>query len=200
VGLVTALINELAAQSADEAVLVLDDYHVIGSQPVHTSLEFLLEHRPPGLRLVLAELRAAQLQFAGEAAVLPRQLVVGADASLPDADVAALTAPTEGWAAGLQLAGLSLRGQPDVALDVDAGRVEAVERLVEAAEQAHMAAAEEPLDPPAGRAESLLLNILALIAVHRSPLAMPRGDAEATATFASRALAELGGDERELMR
>ena len=134
-GLATALINDLAAQPGDEAVLVLDDYHVIGSQPVHASLEFLLEHRPPELRLVLAsradpllalarlrargelaELRAAELRFtAEEAAALLRQLVAGADASLPDADVAALTARTEGWAAGLQLAGLSLRGQADVA-------------------------------------------------------------------------------------
>ena len=134
-GLVTALINDLAAQPGDEAVLVLDDYHAIGSQPVHASLEFLLEHRPPGLRLVLAsradpplalarlrargelaELRAADLQFtAEEAAALLRQLMAGADASLPDADVAALTARTEGWAAGLQLAGLSLRGQADAA-------------------------------------------------------------------------------------
>ena len=35
--------------------------------------------------------------------------------ALPDAAVAALAARTEGWAAGLQLAGLSLRGQADVA-------------------------------------------------------------------------------------
>src|SRR6266536_1246409 len=53
-GLVTALINELAAQPGDGEVLVLDDYHLIDSQPVHRSLMFLLEHLPPGLRLVLA--------------------------------------------------------------------------------------------------------------------------------------------------
>src|SRR6266536_2221794 len=52
--LVTALINELAAQPGDGEVLVLDDYHLIDSQPVHRSLMFLLEHLPPGLRLVLA--------------------------------------------------------------------------------------------------------------------------------------------------
>ena len=34
-------------------LLVLDDYHLIGSQPVHASLLFLLEHLPSGLRLVL---------------------------------------------------------------------------------------------------------------------------------------------------
>src|SRR6266545_1039520 len=53
-GLVTALINQLAAQPGEgEVVLVLDDYHLIDSQPVHASLTFLLEHRPPELQLVL---------------------------------------------------------------------------------------------------------------------------------------------------
>ena len=132
-GLVTALINELAAQpGAGEVALVLDDYHLIGSQPVHASLAFLLEHRPPGLHPVLAsradpplalarlrgrgqlaELRAAELRFtASEAAAMLRE---AAGADLPDAAVAALTDRTEGWAAGLQLAALSLRGQADVA-------------------------------------------------------------------------------------
>jgi LuxR family maltose regulon positive regulatory protein len=138
--LVTALINEVAGQPGnDGALLVLDDYHVISSPPVHESLRFLLEHRPPGLQLALtsrsdppltlarlrargelAELRAAELRFTpGEAAALLQQVAAapGAaqhDAPLPDAVTAALAARTEGWAAGLQLAGLSLRGQADV--------------------------------------------------------------------------------------
>src|SRR5437762_5786852 len=54
-GLVTALINELAARSGPSDVpLVLDDYHLVGSQPVHASLGFLLDHLPPGLHPVLA--------------------------------------------------------------------------------------------------------------------------------------------------
>jgi LuxR family maltose regulon positive regulatory protein len=130
-GLVSALINELAAEpDGGEAVLVLDDYHLIEVQPVHSSLGFLLEHRPPDLRLLLAsradpplalarlrargqlgELREHELRFTpDEAAALLRE-TVGPD--LPDAAVAALAARTEGWAAGLQLAGLSLRGHPD---------------------------------------------------------------------------------------
>jgi MalT-like TPR region len=53
--LVTVLVNELAAQAGDdEALLILDDYHVIGAEPVHASVRFLLEHRPPQLRLILA--------------------------------------------------------------------------------------------------------------------------------------------------
>ena len=35
-------------------LLVLDDYHLISSQPVHASLGYLLEHRPPGLHLLLS--------------------------------------------------------------------------------------------------------------------------------------------------
>src|SRR6266567_3394474 len=132
-GLVMALINELAADPREaEVLLVLDDYHLIDSQPVHGSLLFLLEHLPPGLRMVLAsrsdpplplarlraggqlaELRADDLRFTtDEAAALLRE-ALGAD--LPDAAVAVLAARTEGWAAGLQLAALSLRGQADAA-------------------------------------------------------------------------------------
>ena len=132
-GLATALINELAAgPGAGERPLVLDDYHLIGSQPAHASLGFLLEHRPPALSVVLAsradpplplarlrargqlaELRAAELRFTiGEAAAMLRE---AAGADLPDPAVAVLADRTEGWAAGLQLAALSLRGQADVA-------------------------------------------------------------------------------------
>ena len=71
-------------------LLVLDDYHLIEAEQVHAPLEFLVEHLPPGLHLVLAsrsdpplplarlragrqlaELRAAKLRFtAGEAGFL----------------------------------------------------------------------------------------------------------------------------------
>ncbi len=131
--LVTALINELAAQSGEnEIVLVLDDYHLVDARQVHASLAFLLEHLPPGLHLVLAsrsdpplplarlrargqlaELRTDDLRFtAEEAAALLRE---SAGPALPGAAVAALVARTEGWAAGLQLAALSLRGRSDIA-------------------------------------------------------------------------------------
>jgi LuxR family maltose regulon positive regulatory protein len=368
---------------------------VISSPLVHESLGFLLEHRPPGLQLALTsrsdpplalarlrargqltELRAADLRFTPpEAAALLQQVAAGPGgarpgAPLPDAVAAALAARTEGWAAGLQLAGLSLRGRSDVdgfvaaftgshrfvldylaeevleqqpeqartflletsvlerlsgplcdavigrpgsqalleeaeraglfvvpldevrgwwryhhlfadllrarlqaeqpgrvrqlhrnaaawyddhdmaddtirhaiaagemawaarlieqhfdelfylrgegvtverwlsALPGDlvrtrprlllaqaflafhSGRLEAVEPLLDAAEQAYAGAAEEPLEPTIGRAGSMLVNVPALIAIHRGFLAQLRGDAEDTAAFASRALAE----------
>ncbi len=132
-GLVTALINELAAE---EALLVLDDYHVIGSPQVHESLAFLAEHRPAGLRVALAsrsdpplalprlrargqltEIREAELRFTPAEA---GELLQHAASALPEASVAALAARTEGWAAGLQLAALSLRGHEDAAAFVAA--------------------------------------------------------------------------------
>ena len=137
-GLVTALINELAAPPGDglvvdgEMVLVLDDYQLADSGPVHESVAFLLENLPPGLRVVvsgradpplplarlrargqLAELRVADLRFTGaEAAALLSQ---AAGPDLPPAAADTLTARTEGWAAGLRLAALSLRGHADPA-------------------------------------------------------------------------------------
>jgi LuxR family maltose regulon positive regulatory protein len=126
---VTALVNNLAA-APGELALVLDDYHLIESQAVHQSLGLLLEHLPAGLRLAVAsrsdpplplarlrargqlvEVRAAELRFTQEEAAALLREAVGHD--LPDDAVAALAARTEGWAAGLQLAALSLRGRPD---------------------------------------------------------------------------------------
>jgi hypothetical protein len=46
----SALINELTAgPDPDQALLVLDEYHLIDSEAVHSSLGFLLAHRPPEL-------------------------------------------------------------------------------------------------------------------------------------------------------
>jgi LuxR family maltose regulon positive regulatory protein len=128
---VTALVNQLTGM-ADEVVLVLDDYHLIQAPAIHNSLTLLLDRLPPELRLVLAsradpplplarlrargqliELRAADLRFTtDEAAALLRE-AVGSD--LPETAVAALEGRTEGWAAGLQLAALSLQGHANPA-------------------------------------------------------------------------------------
>jgi LuxR family maltose regulon positive regulatory protein len=130
-GVAAALINELAARQ-DPVLLVLDDYHLIDSPMVHDSVGFLLEHRLPSLWLVLssrtdpplplarlrgrgqlAELRAADMRFSLEEATA--LLGEAAGPGVTEDAVAALTARTEGWAAGLQLAALSLRGHADPA-------------------------------------------------------------------------------------
>jgi len=51
--LLTALLNEIVALP-DNFILVLDDYHVIDSQPVDQALTFLLELLPPQMHLVIA--------------------------------------------------------------------------------------------------------------------------------------------------
>ena len=127
----TAVINEMAPLP-DPVTLVLDDYHLIEASPVHSSVSFLLDRMPPGLRLVLtsradpplplarlrargqlAELRAAELRFTlDETAAFLRE-ATGLD--LPTASIAALQDRTEGWVAGVQLAALSLQGRPDPA-------------------------------------------------------------------------------------
>lgn len=132
-GLVSVLVNTMAAK-ADPIMLVLDDYHLIDTQSVHASLTFLLDHRPDSLHLVLAsrsdpplplarmrvrgqmmELRAADLRFTKDEVAALLRAAIGADVLLSDSAIEELAARTEGWAAGLQLAGLSLRGQQDVA-------------------------------------------------------------------------------------
>jgi ATP/maltotriose-dependent transcriptional regulator MalT len=130
-----ALVAALAQQLADlpeGLVLVLDDYHVIESEPIHQTLALLLSYAPDGFHLViasradpplplarlrargqLAELRAADLRFTGEETAALLGEVWGLE--LPPESVAALERRTEGWVAGLQLAALSLRGRSNPA-------------------------------------------------------------------------------------
>ncbi|MCB0201690.1 MAG: LuxR family transcriptional regulator, partial [Anaerolineae bacterium] len=125
----TILLNEIA-ELPSEAILVLDDYHVIEAPPVHQTLAFVLEHAPPQLHLViatredpplplarlrargqLAELRGVDLRFTTtEAAEFLNQAM---GLGLSDEDVAALESRTEGWITGLQLAAISLQGRKD---------------------------------------------------------------------------------------
>jgi LuxR family maltose regulon positive regulatory protein len=133
---VTELVNDLAALPAP-GVLVLDDYHLVRAPAVHGAVAFLLDHLPPALHLVIAsredpplplprlrarrqlvEVRAADLGFrVEEAAAL---LASGMGLRLAEPQVAVLVERTEGWAAGLQLAGLALRDRPDPAAFVAA--------------------------------------------------------------------------------
>ncbi len=126
---VAPLINDLAV-SARELVLVLDDYHLVRAEAIHASLASFLRHVPPGVQLAIAsradpplplarlraaremtEIRAAELAFSGAEAdaLLNGSLAL----DLESADVQLLQVQTEGWAAGLQLVGLSLQGQAD---------------------------------------------------------------------------------------
>jgi LuxR family transcriptional regulator, maltose regulon positive regulatory protein len=123
----TALINELAASSAP-LILVMDDYHVIRSKEIHASLNFLLDHLPNNLHLVLlsredpplglarrrarqqmVEVRAGDLRFRSDETGSFLRTVMGL--ALDPQQVGVLEDRTEGWIAGLQMAGLSLQGR-----------------------------------------------------------------------------------------
>ncbi len=125
--LVTALVNEMLAWDIPH-ILVLDDFHHIQEVAILEPLTTLLHHLPSSVHLVLVtredpplplarlrmhgqltEIRAADLRFSeNEAASLLRD---GLRLDLSAEDVAHLTERTEGWAAGLQLAGVSLQGR-----------------------------------------------------------------------------------------
>src|SRR5262252_5799220 len=106
--------------------LVVDDVQELGADAL-AQLELLILRAPPGLRFVLAarhdvRLGLHRLRLEGELAEIrepelrftvaePEQLFAAAGVDLPE--VAPLVARTEGWAAGLRLAALSLAGHKD---------------------------------------------------------------------------------------
>jgi len=127
--ILTSLLNEISA-IPDEIVLVLDDYHVIDARQVDDALNFLIEHLPPQMHLVittredpqiplarlrslgqLTELRAADMRFTMSEATSFLNQTMGLH--LTEDDIAALETRTEGWIAGLQLAAISMQGQED---------------------------------------------------------------------------------------
>ena len=128
--IVERLLTDLA-RLEDRIWLVVDDVHELAATDALAQLELLVMRAPPELRFVLAtrhdlrlglhrlrlageltEIRAADLRFTLEEA---RALFDAAGVQLPESAVALLHARTEGWAAGLRLAALSLAGHPDPA-------------------------------------------------------------------------------------
>jgi LuxR family maltose regulon positive regulatory protein len=130
------VINDFASIPAP-VTLVVDDYHLIANKAIQESMAFLAEHLPPALGLVLAsrsdpalplarlrargqmaEIRADELRFSEAETTQLLNGTVGV--TLPPDAVHALHHRTEGWAAGLYLAGLSLRGREDADRQVHA--------------------------------------------------------------------------------
>jgi LuxR family maltose regulon positive regulatory protein len=125
-----ALINDLAV-APERVVLVLDDYHAIEDERIHEGMAWLIEHLPAALRIVMAsraepplqigtlraraqlhEIDAVQLRFSPSEAESMLNDVHGL--GLAPGAIKRLHDRTEGWAAGLYLAVLSMRGRDDV--------------------------------------------------------------------------------------
>src|SRR3954454_9261281 len=126
--LIERIVSELA-EHIEPVVLIIDDLHELRSAEALTQLERFLAALPSSARVVLssrrdpairlhglrlddqvAEIRAADLRFTeGET----RELLAASGIGLSDGGAAALYQRTEGWAAGLRLAVMSLGGHPD---------------------------------------------------------------------------------------
>ena len=126
--MVERLLKDLAPL-ADRLLLVIDDLHELGSAEARRQLELLVMRAPEELRLVLVtrhdvrlglhrlrlegeltEIRADDLRFSVDEA---RALFQAAGVELAGQALGMLYERTEGWAAGLRLAALSLAGHPD---------------------------------------------------------------------------------------
>ena len=126
--MVDRVLSELAGARGD-ITLVIDDLHELNSPETLTQLTRLLTNLPPGAHAVLTtrhDLRLGlhQLRLAGELAEIraadlrfterdTRELLAASGITLSGAGTALLHKRTEGWAAGLRLAALSLAGHPD---------------------------------------------------------------------------------------
>lgn len=128
--LLTPLINELTTQVESPLVLVLDEYQEITDADIHDELTFLIDGLPPHIHLILisrsevplplarlrarahlTELRAADLRFTEKEAADFLNNLMGLQLS-PEM-ITTLETRTEGWAAGLHLAALSIQHRPD---------------------------------------------------------------------------------------
>ncbi len=126
-----AIINEImAAIASTPLVFILEDYHFIDSPVIHDGLNFLLDHLPPRMHLVITsrsdpplflprlrarnqmtEIRARDLRFTSRevADFLSHTMGLNLTAEM----VTTFEQRTEGWIAGLQLAAISLKQQDD---------------------------------------------------------------------------------------
>jgi LuxR family maltose regulon positive regulatory protein len=127
-----AMVGRVLSELADArsgVTLVIDDLHELTSPEALAQLTRLLTNLPPHVHAVLttrhdvrlglhelrlagelAEIRAADLRFSERET---RELLDASGIMLSEAGVALLHQRTEGWAAGLRLAAISLAGHPD---------------------------------------------------------------------------------------
>ena len=127
-----AMVDRVLSELADACggiTLVIDDLHELNSPEALAQLTRLLTNLPPQVHAMLTtrhdlRLRLHQLRLAGELAEIraadlrftereTRMMLDASGIALPEAGTALLHQRTEGWAAGLRLAAISLAGHPD---------------------------------------------------------------------------------------
>jgi LuxR family maltose regulon positive regulatory protein len=126
--MVDGVLSELAHPRSG-ITLVIDDLHELNSPEALSQLTRLLTNLPPQVHAILTmrhdvRLRLHQLRLAGELAEIraadlrfsereTRELLDASGIALSEAGAARLHQRTEGWAAGLRLAAISLADHPD---------------------------------------------------------------------------------------
>ena len=129
--LLTLLLNDLS-EVKNDIFIVLDDYHVIENINIHQGVSFFIENMPSQVHLVIStrsdppmpiarwrahgqmtEIRGNDLRFSNEETAALIRTLTGHELSADEINT--LSTKTEGWAAGLQMAALSLQGKSDIA-------------------------------------------------------------------------------------
>lgn len=127
--LVAGIISDIL-QTGAHFTLVLDDYHNITNEAIHEGLNYLIDHLPASVNIIittrfdpplqlarrrsrgeLCEVRASDLRFTREEIARLLNNVMSLDLSVED--IAALEERTEGWVAGLQMAAISMQDAAD---------------------------------------------------------------------------------------
>ncbi len=120
-----SLINELS-DLKEKITIILDDYHLITEPNIHESMEFFLDHIPPNFQLIIASredpnLSLSRFRVSGKLLEIRQKDLRFTDAetenllnniynlNLSQNACESLYEKTEGWAAGLMLAILSLK-------------------------------------------------------------------------------------------
>lgn len=133
---INLLINDIL-NIKEDFLLVLDDFHLINNTEVIKISNYLLEHAPENIHLViitradpnfpiaklrskhqLLELRSSDLSFS--ATDISNLYNKNFKLKLSTQDIQALEAKTEGWIAGLQLAAISLQAHEDKSAFIEA--------------------------------------------------------------------------------
>ncbi|MEJ2513470.1 MAG: hypothetical protein P8Y72_17965, partial [Anaerolineales bacterium] len=148
-GLLSSLINQITSVP-NKFFLVIDDFHLLEDTSIHQGINFLLDHLPPKIHLVITtredppiplpqmrakgemlELRANDLRFSIEESAEFLNQKMGL--TLQTEEINALEQRTEGWVVGLQMAALSLHELKDAAAFIALVRNESLQsgKLIE---------------------------------------------------------------------
>ncbi|HVY94759.1 MAG TPA: AAA family ATPase, partial [Bryobacteraceae bacterium] len=173
--LVTSIINRIAGLSEHRVAIVLDDLHTITEKSVHELLDYLADHAPPNLRLVLAtrhdppmalakrrargelgEIRLPELSFTEEETSALANECLGLN--LTAQEIHKIHTRTDGWAAGLRLLATSLAQLP-------ARRATLLESGMQGSRRIFEFLAEEVLDRQPAELRGFLLETSVLVSL-----------------------------------